>query len=187
MYQDLIQLISHYLDIDEIYRLKELLKLRINIYLKNVSLESNQSYIDYKNMIYRAHEEFKEHKDLWIDWASSYGYLEVVKYLFSTGKKATWLATSNASEKGYLEILKCLISGKTQISDDIISFATEFTRDGNTELFEFVMVEIGIEECEIGNVVRAGHLDMLNRFYFDKIRKMIKFDNASIIMEYLFM
>lgn len=105
MYQEIIQLISHYLDIHEIYRIKDLLNLNIKIYLKNVKCPI-------KDKKYRKYTTYECCEDCESDlaWASFYGYLEIVKYLAPTHNNSgdPDSPINLASWRGHLEIFKFL-------------------------------------------------------------------------------
>lgn len=105
MNQDLIQLISYYLDIDDFYQFKKLLELDINLYLKYVKcpIESEKTYI--ASMLSRM---CTLGESPYINWASANGYLEVLKYLISKQppNQVYDIPLHNASKMGHLEIVK---------------------------------------------------------------------------------
>lgn len=76
MNQDIIQVISYYLDIDENYRLKNILNLNINLYFKyvQVPIGNEKSYLEYI-------KKYKYYKKSDVDWASFAGFIEVFKKL----------------------------------------------------------------------------------------------------------
>lgn len=132
MISDLIQLISHYLDIDEIYRVKELLNLNVNMYLKYVKCPTGRE-ISYLNNLCCCNECFDGNSDNSDDeglnycvkefcWAIHAGYLEVVKYL-DPGPNYSRVGIMHLVLKdSHLEILKYLRSKEYKLSSDFNMF-----------------------------------------------------------------
>lgn len=102
MIQNLVQLVSHYLDIDEFYEIKSCLDLDINLYLKNAKCPTRleKSYSHYRSSKFAIHD---------FGWACYTGYLDVVKFMFSKNIKSAYIKPmSIASARGHLEIVKFL-------------------------------------------------------------------------------
>lgn len=162
MNQDLIQLISHYLDIDEVYKIKSTLNLNIKIYLKYVKCPTGNedSYRNCRN------EHWMKGNKTNMAWACNNGYLEIVKHNISQNMKfhndnpMFWACLC-----GNLEMIKYLNTETEYYYEDGVSFAVQ---NNNIEVLKYL--------CEEGN--GSNRMDAMLIFSiecgFPRITKYLK-------------
>ena len=119
--QDIIQSIVQYLDIDEVYKMKRILRKKVNIdirrYLRSVKCPTREekSYLKYEMCTFGTDD---------VEWACWAGYLDVVKYLDEEGKQCTEEAIDLASENGHIDVVKYLVEKGKQCTTKAIDWAS---------------------------------------------------------------
>lgn len=188
MNSDLIQVISYYLDIDDFYRTRKLLKTRIDLYLKYAKCPTGQeeSFLKYKLKYDKLGKNIKDKKisfynkfndiyrsKVWneknyFDWACYSGYLELVKIL---PKIESSRAFDFACRSGHFEMVKYLYENyiytwenRNTIYDGI--------QTGNLEMLEYMDSKLGT------NTLKIALKDIKAKLIFPE-------NINSIIMEYV--
>ena len=104
LYPDIINIVATYLNLAEFYKIKDIFNLSVRFYCKNLNQIIN-IYI-----------------------ASSCGYLDVVKYLYSIGQKCTSMSLEHAYGQKNFDMIKYLYSVNVKPSPHCIDI---LCRNGN--------------------------------------------------------
>ena len=108
-----------------------------------------------------------------MNWASEYGYLEVVKYLHSVGKECTTDAINWASMNGHLSMVKYLHSIGKECTTSAMDLASE---NGHLEVVRFLRSPRGF-------MVLDKYKKRIRRRYSRKIEAVKKIE--GVVLEWL--
>lgn len=152
MIPDLIQLVFHYFDIDEVYQVKELVD--IDLYLKKVECPTT------REKSYRMNSN----RDNYINWASSAGYLEVVKFLhfkkYPPNGQELWGSVNNK----HFEITKFLLDQNYKDLADFCNTSELICVNNNLELLNLWIVKerkIELKTSIFEEIIKNKWIDIL--------------------------
>lgn len=133
MIPELFEIIYQYLDIDDIYRLK--IKIDLKLYLKNVKVPTGRekSYQEYKVELIENYQE----TDTNLKWACFAGYIEIAKYYlkkYKYNKLELEESLNLALCEEHLDIIKLLVN--FGVSIDNISMTCLYHQN-KVEVFEY--------------------------------------------------